>query len=59
MCCVTLDITVAGTCRLAVLIVNRLQSPCTVLLSASVYLSSVSFHSKNFSFANHIYTEAS
>ena len=31
MCCVTLDITVAGTRRLAVLIVNRLQSKCTVL----------------------------
>ena len=59
MCCVTLDITVAGTCRLAVLIVNRLQSQCTVLLSASVYLASASYHSKNYSLANHIYTEAS
>ena len=59
MCCVTLDITVAGTCRVTVPFVNRLQSPCTVLLSASVYLSSSSYHSKNFSLANYIYTEAS
>ena len=59
MCCVTLDITVAGTCSLVVLIVNRLQSTCTVLSSASVYLSSARYHSKNFDLADHIYTEAS
>ena len=59
MSCVTLDITVAGTCRLAVLIVNRLLSTCTVLLSASVYLSRARYRGKNFCLANHIYTEAS
>ena len=60
MCCVTLDITVAGTCRLAASANKQTVVHVRVLYSdLRQYLSSASYRSNIFDLANHIYTEVS